>query len=256
VHTFSSTCCAGAVAIGHAWRELMLGEVDVALASGHDSSLAAPFYHMYRDAGLISEERDDARRALRPFVGHSRNVFGEGAVTLVLETRAHAEARGAEPLAALRGFKYGNNGGHPISVDAEGARVTALTRELLAHSGVARERIGFVVGHGNGVPQSDRSEELYMQRIFDDRVREVPLLSVKPIYGHLLGGSSALNVAAAALMLHHRWLAPTINIDAAAASGPVDHLATGGRPTREPAGLSISYGIGGHNTVMLLERAS
>jgi 3-oxoacyl-[acyl-carrier-protein] synthase II len=257
VHTFASTCCAGAVAIGHALREVALGEIDVALATGHDSSLAAPFYYMYRDAGLLSDEREDPRRALKPFVGHSRNVFGEGAVTLVLESRAHAEARGAHPLAVLRGFKYGNNGGHPISVDAEGTRAAALVEALLAQTGVAKARIGFVVGHGNGVPQSDRSEQLYMQRIFDDRAREVPLLSVKPIYGHLLGGSSALNIAAAALMLHHRWLLPTINVDATAAADlPVEHLAGGGRPTREPAGLSISYGIGGHNAVTLLERAS
>jgi 3-oxoacyl-[acyl-carrier-protein] synthase II len=255
VHTFSSTCCAGAVAIGHAWRELVLGEIDVALATGHDSSLAAPFYHMYRDADLLSSERNDARRALQPFVGHSRNAFGEGALTLLIETRAHAEARGATPLARLRGYKYGNNGGHPISVDREGARATALVKDVLLATGVGRERIGFVVGHGNGVAQSDQSEQLYMQRIFDDRVSEVPLLSVKPIYGHLLGGSSALNIAAAALMLHHRWLAPTINIDPARVVGPVDHLAGRGRPSREPAGLAISYGIGGHNAVTLLERA-
>jgi len=255
VHTFSSTCCAGAVAIGHAWREIAHGEIDVALATGHDSSLTAPFYHMYRDAGLLSEERDDARRALRPFTNGSRNAFGEGAVTLVLESRAHAEARGAGILATLSGFKYGNNGGHPISVDAEGARVTALVGDVLARAGVGTDQVGFVVGHGNGVPQSDASEELYMQRIFVDRVGEVPLLSVKPIYGHLLGGSSALNIAATVLMLHHRWVAPTANIDPAQA-GPVDHLAGGGRPSDAPAGLSVSYGIGGHNTVTLLERAA
>src|SRR5688572_30613692 len=67
VQTVSATGCSGAVAIGHALRELRDGDLDVALASGHDSSLRAPLYHMYRDAGLLSAERIDARRAVRPF---------------------------------------------------------------------------------------------------------------------------------------------------------------------------------------------
>ena len=211
----------------------------MALASGHDSALSAPIYHMYRAAGLLSEERSDARRAVRPFTGHaSGNAFGEGAVTLVLETTEHARARGAVPLAKLRGFRYGNNGAHPLSVDKEGGRATTLINELLARRGVSADDIGFVVGHGNGVPQSDRSEKLYMERVFGTRAAALPLLSVKPIYGHLLGASSALNVAAAALLLHHRR-----------PSRDGDDL------TAPAAGLAVSFGIGGHNSVTLLERA-
>jgi len=80
----------------------------------------------------------------------------------------------------------------------------------------------------------------------------VPLLSVKPVYGHLFGASSALNIAAAVLMLHHGWLVPTLNIDPARATGPIDHLARGGRRNLGSAGMAVSYGIGGHSAVTLL----
>jgi 3-oxoacyl-[acyl-carrier-protein] synthase II len=253
VYTFNATCCSGAVAIGHAYRDLVRGEIDVALATGHDAVLGAPLYHMYRDAGLLSDERGDARRAVRPFVDHSRNAFGEGAVTLVLERRDHAERRGAAALATIGGFKSGNNGGHPLDVDREGARATALMTEVLERADVARDCIGFVVGHGNGVEQSDRSEAAYMHRVFGGRAGEVPLLSTKPIYGHLLGASSALNVASAALMLHHGWLAPTLHVGAAAPGG-LDHVATG-RPCHAMAAMTVSYGLGGHNAVTLLRHA-
>lgn len=259
VYTFSGTCCSGAMALGQAYRELAFGgDVEVALASGHDSCKAAPLYHMYRDAGLVSQERQDARRAIRPFTDGQSNIhgnaFGEGAITLVLETRAHAERRGAEILATIGGFQCGNNGTHPTDVDKEGARATALMNRVLQKSGVDQEQIGFVVGHGNGVEQSDQSEVAYLQRVFAARTPEVPLLSTKPLYGHLLGASSTLNVAAAVLMLHHRWVVPTPNVDADRARGPVDHRAGGGRPCHSPAGLAVSYGIGGHNTVTLVER--
>lgn len=250
-YTFNATCCSGAVAIAHACRELATGSLDLAIASGHDCALQGPLFHMYRDAGLLSAERDDPRRAIRPFVDHSRNAFGEGSVALVLETRKHAERRGATPLAAIGGLAYGNNGGHPLDVDREGGRAASLIADVLARAGVDRQSVGFVVGHGNGVEQSDRSELAYMQRVFGDRT-DVPLLSAKPIYGHLLGGSSALNVAAAALMLHHAWVVPTANVPVG--RSPIDHVTTG-RPCHATAGLAVSYGIGGHNAVTLLRRA-
>jgi len=252
--TFSITCCSGAVALGHAYRELVHGDLDVALATGHDSALAAPIYHAYREAGLLSSERGDARRAIRPFADGSRNAFGEGAVTLVLETAEHAARRGATPLARIAGFKYGNNGGHPLDIDREGGRASALIGDVLRSAAVERDRIGFVVGHGNGVEQSDRSELAYMRQVFGDRAGDVPLLSVKPIYGHLLGGSSALSVAAAAMMLDQRWLVPTANAPAAG-NAPIDHAGAGGRRCDAGAALTISYGIGGHNAVTLLTRA-
>jgi 3-oxoacyl-[acyl-carrier-protein] synthase II len=255
VYTFNVTCCSGAVAIGQACRELERGDLDVAIAGGHDSSLQAPLYQMYRDAGLLSDERDDARRAVRPYVDHSRNAFGEGAVMLVLETRAHATARGAVALATLDGWRLANNGGHPLRVDPRGARATELIRRVLADAAVAHEQVGFVVGHGNGVEQSDRSELSYMRDVFTDRAPEVPLLSVKPLYGHLFGAASALNVAAAILMLHHGWIVPTANVDPTRATDDIDHLAGGGRPCVAPAALAVSYGIGGHSAVQLVGAA-
>ena len=256
VYTFSVTCCSGAVAIGQACRELAHGELDVAIAGGHDSSLQAPMYRMYRDAGLLSLEREDARRAIRPYGEHSRNAFGEGAIALVLETREHALRRGATPLATIEGWKLGNNGGHPLNVDVRAARAIELISDVLAAAAVDRERVGFVVGHGNAVEQSDRSELAYMRAVFAERAPQVPLISVKPIYGHLFGAASALNVAAVILMLHHGWIVPTLNIDPARASGGIDHRAGGGRRTEEPAALAVSYGIGGHSAITLVGSAA
>src|SRR6185369_9933600 len=168
-YTFNVTCCSGAVAIGHACRALIDGELDIALASGHDTALSAPLYQMYQDAKLLSDERDDARRAIRPYGDHSNNAFGEGAIALVLETRAHARARGATSLATIDGFKLGNNGAHPLRVDPEGRRAAALIDDVLARAEIDRADIGFVVGHGNAVAQSDRSELAYMQTAFGAR---------------------------------------------------------------------------------------
>jgi 3-oxoacyl-[acyl-carrier-protein] synthase II len=253
-YAFTCTCASGAVSIGHAYREIERGDIDVAFATGHDCPLLPPMFAMYREANLLSREAEDARRAVRAYVGHSTNAFGEGAVTLVLEERGHAEARGAPILAEIAGYAYGNNGYHPTAVDITGLRPAQILGRLLERAGVPLADVGYVVGHGNAVQLSDVSEENYMRMLFGPRASEIPLISTKPIYGHTLGASSSISVSAAALMLRHEHVVPTINIDVGRTKRNTNHQPNQGRPGRLEAGLAVSYGLGGHNAALLLKR--
>ncbi len=255
-YTFNGTCAAGAIAIGHAFREVQLGHVDVAFGTGHDSALIEPIFQMYRDAGLLSREGSDPSQAICPYTRHHRNAFGEGAVTVVLESAAHARQRGARALAKMVGYRYGNGGQHPTDVDFTGEHPARLAREALAEATLDARAIDFVLGHGNGVRVSDISELNYMKRLFGPRTRSVPLISTKPVYGHTLGASSALNVAAAALMLHHEGTIPTVGIDPECIVHGFTH-GENGSGTRPPGvGLVVAYGIGGQNAVLALSRSA
>jgi len=227
-YTFNGTCASGAIAIGNAFRELQAGRIEVAFAGGHDAALVPPLFQMYRAAGLMNTATENAAGAVQPYAGHSRNAFGEGAVTLVLETRSHAEARGAQILAEISGYRHGNGGEHPTDVDFSGARPAGLILDALEEGELLSDTVDFVVGHGNAVEESDLSELNYMQRVFGMRTREVPLISTKPIYGHTLGAASALNVAASVLMLHEGYVVPTINIDESRVAPGFTHQANRG----------------------------
>ncbi len=253
-YTYTSTCSSGAVAIGHAFRELQSGAVDVAFASGHEAPLLPPLFAMYDDAGLISKERNNPGLAVSPFVNHSNNAFGEGAVTLVLETYEHAMKRGATILAEMGGYSYGNNGYHPTSIDVLGVRPTEVIQALLDNAKVTTDDVGFVVGHGNGVRRSDLSEENYMRRLFDERAADVPLVSVKPIFGHSLGCSSATNAAAVVMMLHNNHVASTINVDPKGLKRWSCHSPSEGSPEPQGLGVAMSYGMGGQNAALLFSR--
>lgn len=253
--TFNNSCASGVVAIGNAFRELQSGRIDIAFGTGHDAALIAPLYQMYRDAGLVSGEGEHPELAIRPYAGSSANAFGEGAVTLVLETREHAERRGATLLAQVVGFRHGNGGEHPTDVDFTGARPAELIHKNLEEAQMSAADLDFVLGHGNGVQASDISELNYMKRVFGRRTREVPLISTKPIYGHTLGASSALNAAAAALMLHHDFVVPTVQLDEKRIVHGFNHQANRGEARSLRSGLVVAYGIGGQNATLLLRKA-
>jgi 3-oxoacyl-[acyl-carrier-protein] synthase II len=254
-YTYNGSCASGAIAIGNAFREIQMGRVQVACGTGHDAALVAPLFQVYRDAGLVSAETSDPSRAIRPYSGSFANAFGEGSVTVVLESREHAEARGARVLADLVGYRYGNGGQHPTDVDFTGERPARLIDESLAEAELGPADVDFVIGHGNGVLASDISELNYMKRIFGDRTREVPLISTKPIYGHTLGAASAINVAAAALMLHHAYVVPTIGVDRKRVVGGFNHQANEGSSRLLRSGISVSYGAGGQNAAIVMQRA-
>jgi 3-oxoacyl-[acyl-carrier-protein] synthase II len=253
--TFNNSCASGVVAIGNAFRELQAGRIEIAFGTGHDAALIGPLYQMYRDAGLVSTEAQHPDQAIRPYAGSSANAFGEGAVTLVLETREHAERRGAVVLAQIAAFRHGNGGEHPTDVDFTGARPAELIEQNLEEARLTPGDVDFVLGHGNGVLASDISELNYMKRVFGRRTREVPLISTKPIYGHTLGASSALNAATAALMLHHDFVVPTVRLDEKRVVHGFNHQANHGVSRPLNSGLVVAYGIGGQNAALLLKKA-
>jgi 3-oxoacyl-[acyl-carrier-protein] synthase II len=94
-----------------------------------------------------------------------------------------------------------------------------------------------------------------MKRTFGRRTRDVPLISTKPVYGHTLGASGALNAAAAALMLHEGYVIPTAGVDEGRVVHGFNHQPNRGAPKALRSGVVVAYGIGGQNATLILRKA-
>ena len=128
-----SACASGSEAIAHAWRNIVLGEADIAICGGVETKIeAVPIAGFAQMRIVLSTTNDDPAGACRPF-DKDRNgfVFGEGGALMVIETEEHAKARGANILARLMGASITSDGYHIVAPDPNGEQAGhAMTRAI------------------------------------------------------------------------------------------------------------------------------
>ena len=117
VSTPVSACASGSEAIAQAWRQIVLGEADIAICGGVEQKIeAVPIAGFAQMRIVLSTTNDDPAGACRPF-DKDRNgfVFGEAGALMVVETEEHAKARGANILGRLMGASVTSDGFHIVA---------------------------------------------------------------------------------------------------------------------------------------------
>ena len=244
--TLASACSAASMALEAALDSLRSGETEVALAGGADTLCQLTY------AGFNSLRAVDEGPS-RPFRGDRGGLsIGEGAGVLVLETEAHARARGATVLAELSGAGSSCDAHHMTAPDPEGAGIARAIHAALADAGLAPEDVDFVNAHGTGTPLNDVAEWKGLARVFGERAGDVPLTATKGAIGHLLGACGSVEAVATVLSLSGE------SVPATPGSGPVGDdcpaRVSFGAPIPLPpssCGLSINMAFGGANAAVL-----
>ena len=94
--TVVSACASGTESIANAYEHLQLGLADIVVAGGTEAVIHPLPIAAFAAMQALSKRNDDPQRASRPYDANRDGfVLGEGAATLVLETKEHALARGA-----------------------------------------------------------------------------------------------------------------------------------------------------------------
>ena len=249
----AAACAGGAYNVLLAAELLEHGHFDAALAGA--SEVADLHFYAGFDSmrAYNGDDNDRPERASRPYAADRAGfIFAEGAGMVVLETRAAAEARGAEILAVLRGYGMSSNGdGEMVAPSREGSR--EAMRRALVHAGVRPEQIDYVNTHGTSTPAGDVVEIDAMRGLFDNR--PVPYSSTKGITGHTVSAAGAVEAAFTAMMVRGGFIAPSTNAE------PLDPALREWPPVLAPTdrtieiAMSNSFGFGGTNVSLILGKA-
>ncbi|WP_280571146.1 beta-ketoacyl-ACP synthase, partial [Chromohalobacter sp. 296-RDG] len=209
-----TACAAGVQAIGDGMRMIRSGEAEVALVGGAEACIDPLSLASFHAMKALSPEQDAPAKASRPF-DQARNgfVMGEGAGLLVIETLAHAEARGATPLAYLSGYGTSADAHHITAGPEDGAGAAAAIRSALRMAGLAPDDIGHINAHATSTPVGDRAEIASLRNAFGDALAGIPISATKSNTGHLLGAAGGVESIFSALAAIYDQLPPTLNLE-------------------------------------------
>jgi 3-oxoacyl-[acyl-carrier-protein] synthase II len=251
-----TSCSAGTMAIGDAYRLVRDGEADLALTGGADAVISdRDGYGLMAFDRLraVSTWREEPERASRPFDRDRAGfVLGEGAAVLLLEDHESARARGATVYAELAGYGTNSDGHSMMQLAPEGEEITRMMVEILERSGTAPSEIDYLNAHGTGTVPNDPLETACIRKAFGPHADSLMVSATKSMTGHAIGGSGAIEAVATALSIHEGRVHPTINLDHADPACDLDYVPHRMREARVRAALTNSYGFGGHNACLLM----
>jgi 3-oxoacyl-[acyl-carrier-protein] synthase II len=252
VRTAVSACASSTEAIANAITRLQSGEIDVVVAGGAEAAIHPMPIAAFASMHALSRKNDNPAAASRPYdVARDGFVMGEGAGALVLETEAHAKARGAKIYAELVGGAVTSDAHHITAPDPEGAGAARAVIAALKQADAKPEEVVHINAHATSTPVGDIAEYVALKRVFGDHLNNIVFSATKSSTGHLLGGAGAIEAIFTVLALHERVAPPTINLDNQDPEIPLD-VATS--PRKLPDGpllaISNSFGFGGHNAVI------
>ena len=251
----ATACAAGSNAIGDAFRILQLGKADAMICGGAESAITPLGVAGFASAKALSFRNDDPFTASRPFDAERDGfVIGEGAGLLVLETLAHAEARGATVLAEIVGYGTTCDAHHITAPTPGGLGGAAAIRLALDDASLAPESVGYINAHGTSTPANDSNETAAIKSALGDRATQIPVSSTKSMTGHLLGGSGGIEAVASILAIRHGVVPPTINYANPDPNCDLDVVPNTAREATLDAVLSNSFGFGGHNVCLAFRR--
>ena len=252
----STACASGATALQLGLEAIRRGETGAALCIGTDASVNPEALIRFSLLSALSTRNDPPAAAARPFSKDRDGfVMAEGAAALVLESLAHAQARGAEILGVLEGCGERADSFHRTRSSPDGKPIIACIAEAIADAGLTPDDIGYINAHGTGTPENDKMEWLGVSAVFGTRASSVPISSNKSMIGHTLSAAGAIEAAFTVLTLREALLPPTINYETPDPALPVDCVPNIARPFRAAHALSNSFGFGGQNVSLVFGAA-
>ncbi len=252
----TAACATSIIAFHDALRLIQSGEVDVVLAGGSEAPVLPVGIAALGNMGALSKRNDEPERASRPF-DRDRDgfVLGEGGGVVVVESLAHALARGATPIAEILGGALTADAFHISAPEPTGRGATRAMSMAREHAGVAADEIDWVVAHGTSTPLNDVTETRAIKASFGPAAAKVAVSSPKSMIGHLVGAAGIASVLAALGGIRDQVISPTVNHENPdLPECDLDYVPLVARKAKVDTVMVNGFGFGGQNAVTIFRR--
>ncbi|EHB53704.1 Beta-ketoacyl-acyl-carrier-protein synthase I [Mycolicibacterium rhodesiae JS60] len=245
-----SACASGSEAIAQAWRQIVLGEADIAICGGVETKIeAVPIAGFAQMRIVLSTTNDDPAGACRPF-DKDRNgfVFGEGGAMMIIETEEHAKARGANILARIMGAGITSDGYHIVAPDPNGEQAGHAITRAIQLAGLQPSDIDHINAHATGTQVGDVAEGKAINNALG--THRPAVYAPKSALGHSVGAVGAVESILTVLALRDGVVPPTLNLRNLDPEIDLDVVAGEPRPGNYQYAINNSFGFGGHNVAI------
>jgi 3-oxoacyl-[acyl-carrier-protein] synthase II len=242
----ANACASGTNAIGHAFECIRSGGYERILTGGYDALSELVF------VGFDSLQASTPEKC-RPFdATRSGMVLGEGAALLALENFDVARSHGVTILAEITGYGISTDNHHLTQPHPSGVGPRQAMERALASADLEANEIDYINAHGTATPFNDAAEGKAIAELFSS----VPVSSTKGMMGHSLGAAGAIEAIISMLALQHQFLPPNINFRTGDPELRLNIVANQSRKSAIRAVLSNSFGFGGTNASVIMQKAA
>lgn len=250
VTTVISACASGSEGIANAWRNIVMGEADVAICGGVETKIeAVPIAGFAQMRIVLSNTNDNPAGACRPF-DRDRNgfVFGEGGALMVIETEEHAKARGANILARIMGASITSDGFHIVAPDPNGEQAGYAMSRSIELAGLQPSDIDHINAHATGTSVGDVAEGVAINNAM--KGHKPAVYAPKSALGHSVGAVGAVESILTVFALRDGIVPPTLNLKNLDPEIDLDVVAGEPRTGDYKYAINNSFGFGGHNVAL------
>jgi len=252
----TAACATSIIAFHDALRLIQSGEVDVVLTGGSEAPVLPVGIAALGNMGALSKRNDEPERASRPF-DRDRDgfVLGEGGGVVVVESLAHALARGATPIAEILGGALTADAFHISAPEPTGRGATRAMSKAREHAGITADEVDWIVAHGTSTPLNDVTETRAIKASYGPAASKVAISSPKSMIGHLVGAAGIASVLAALGGIRDQVISPTVNHENPdLPECDLDYVPLVARKAKVETVMVNGFGFGGQNAVTILRR--
>ena len=253
--TCSSSSASGNDVMGYALQMIQNEDVDMMVAGGAEAPIVDSVFFGFAQSRAMTRWTGPPEEAMKPFDQRGDGfVMGEGGAYVVLEELTHALSRGAKIYAEVMAQGRSCEAYHSMAPHPDGWGITRAISKALRSAGLEPSDVDCINAHGTANGINDVAETRGIKKTFGLHAKRLAVIATKPITGHALAASGAIETVICVLALKHSLIPPTINLREPLPECDLDYVVRGARPYPARVILSLNSGFGGKTSCLVLRR--